>query len=137
MRTYLGAKYHSDDRNRGTIESISAVLTICGFQTYCVRRDLEVWGAVALSPQELMTKTFEAIRTCELTVIDLTEKGVGLGIEAGYAYAHAIPIITIAQEGSDVSGTLRGISRAVYLYKKPADLQVPFSRLFGNGQSPA
>jgi len=29
-------------------------------------------------------------------VVDLTEKGVGVGIEAGYARARGIPIVTIA-----------------------------------------
>src|ERR1700733_4178462 len=86
MRAYIGIKFHPDDRNRETIELVSDALSSCGFETVCVRRDLEEWGAVTLSPQELMTETFEIIRACHLTVIDLTEKGVGLGIEAGYAY---------------------------------------------------
>jgi nucleoside 2-deoxyribosyltransferase len=34
-----------------------------------------------------MRLTFEKIDICDLVIIDLTEKSVGLGIEAGYAYA--------------------------------------------------
>src|SRR5262249_19910731 len=129
MKAYLGIKFHPDDRNRETIELVSQALASCGFETVCVRRDLEKWGAVTLSPQELMTKTFEIIRACHLTVIDLTEKGVGVGIEAGYSYAQTIPIIIIAREGSDISDTLRGISQAVYFYRSPADLRECFTRL--------
>jgi len=49
-----------------------------------------------------MIKTFEVMCSCHLTVIDLKEKGVGLAIETGYAYAQRIPVITIAREGSDI-----------------------------------
>ena len=75
-----------------------------------------------------MIKTFEVICSCHLTVIDLTEKGVGLAIETGYAYAQRIPVITIAREGSDISATLQGISRDVYLYRSSDNLSGFFSR---------
>jgi nucleoside 2-deoxyribosyltransferase len=129
MKAYLGIKFHPDNRNRDMIDLISQVLGSCGFETVCIRRDIEKWGDVHLSPDELMAKTFEVICSCQLTVIDLTEKGVGLGIEAGYAYAQRIPVITIAREGSDISSTLQGISRDVYLYRNAGDLSRFFSRL--------
>ena|SRR2546423_2768458 len=129
MRVYIGIKFHPDDKNRENIEQLSDALTFCGFETVCVRRDVEKWGAITLSPQALMRETFEIIRSCQLVVIDLTEKGVGLGIESGYAYAHAIPVITIARDGFDVSDTLRGISQAVYLYSSVVDLREFFMRL--------
>jgi nucleoside 2-deoxyribosyltransferase len=129
MRAYIGIKFHPDNRNREHIEQLSDALTSCGFETVCVRRDVEEWGAVTLSPRELMKATFETIRSCQLVVIELTEKGVGLGIESGYAYAHAIPVITVARDGSDISDTLRGISQAVHLYGSVADLRELFMNL--------
>ena len=83
-----------------------------------------------------MTKAFEAIRSCQLVVIELTEKGVGLGIEAGYAYAQGIPIITIAQKGCDISTTLAGISESVYRYSDFADLNRFFLRTEWRAISP-
>lgn len=71
-----------------------------------------------------MKITFDSIDTCNLVIIDLTEKGVGLGIEAGYAYAKGIPIITIAKNGSDISETLEGISNKVLFYNKIEDLEM-------------
>ena len=50
--------------------------------------------------------------------VDLTEKGVGLGIEAGYACAKGIPIVIVAQQGSDISATLQGISQQVIFYQQ-------------------
>ena len=129
MRAYLGIKFHLDDQNRENIEQLSDALTSCCFETVCVRRDVEEWGAISLPPQELMKETFEIIRSCQLVVIDLSEKGVGLGIESGYAYARPIPVITIARDGSDISDTLRGISQEVYLYKNMVDLREFFQHV--------
>ncbi|KIW97527.1 uncharacterized protein Z519_01111 [Cladophialophora bantiana CBS 173.52] len=129
MLAYIGIKFHPDDRNRHVIEQLSDLLTSCGFETICVRRDIEKWGVISLSPRELMRETFVIIRSCQLVVIELSEKGVGLGIESGYAFAHAIPVITIARDGSDISDTLRGISEAVYVYENMADLRESFQHL--------
>lgn len=122
MRAYIAIKYHPDHRNRARIEAIGAALEACGFDTVCVIRDVERWGEVDLSPHELMKRTFLAIDGSDLVVVDLTEKGVGVGIEAGYAHARAKPIVSIAERGSDISATLRGISTEVVLYRQDADL---------------
>jgi len=129
MKAYLSIKYHLDNRNRKAIESISQILTTCGFETICMQRDIEHWGAVTLAPHELMTTTFDAIRSCHILVVDLTEKGVGLGIEAGYAYAHSIPVFTIAPEGADISATLQGLSSAIAFYRTTEDLYGCFVEL--------
>lgn len=129
MKAYLAIKYHPDNSNRPLIEDISAALERCGFETACIVRDVEKWGQVHLNPQELMARTFAEMETSDIVVIDLSEKGVGVGIEAGYAYARHIPIITIARQGSDISSTLLGISQEVFWYRQPDELAGFFGRL--------
>ena len=34
---------------------------------------------------------------CNILVIELSEKGVGPRIQAGYAYAEGIPVVTVAK----------------------------------------
>ncbi len=121
MKAYLAIKYHPDHSNRARIEGLTAALARHGVETLCVTRDLEKWGQVEFSPEVLMRKSFAAIETCDLLLVDLTEKGVGLGIEAGYAHAKRIPILTIAARGADISETLRGISAAVCIYDSYKD----------------
>ena len=128
MQAYLAIKCYADNANRSRIEGISTALAACGIRTLCIARDLEQWGALHFDPHTLMQKSFEAIDACDLVVVDLTEKGVGIGIEAGYAHARGIPIVTIAQAGSDISETLRGISDAVWLYEKFSDLEMCFAK---------
>ncbi|MFP4395428.1 MAG: nucleoside 2-deoxyribosyltransferase [Anaerolineales bacterium] len=131
MQAYLAIKYHADNRNRPLIEAISAALAQVGFETVCIIRDVEQWGAVHLSPEALMRASFAALADSDLLVVELSEKGVGIGIEAGYAYATGIPIVTIARRGADISTTLRGISQRVGWYDgydEVVELVGPFAR---------
>ena len=75
-----------------------------------------------------MARTFEEIDRCDLVIIELTEKGVGVGIEAGYAHARGKRIVTVAERGADVSTTLAGISSRVILYDRVEDLSRRFGR---------
>ncbi len=128
MNVFLSIKYHPDLRNRERIEKILSILECCGAKTMCVLPDLEKWGKVHYDPAELMRITLREIRSAHLVIVDLTEKGVGLGIEAGYAVARGIPVVTIAQYGSDISTTLRGISRDVFFYQDWAELEPYFQQ---------
>jgi len=129
MRAYLVIKYHADQRNRKEIEQISTLLGAAGIETVCIARDLENWGKTRFSPKTLMKKSFSEIEACDLILVELSEKGVGIGIEAGYAYAKKIPIFTIAKTGCDISETLRGISSQVHVYDKIENLASFFAQL--------
>jgi nucleoside 2-deoxyribosyltransferase len=116
MRVFLSIHYHEDHGNRDRIEGITAKLEQRGITIFCVARDLEQWGAIHFDAPQLMNKSFQEIEASDIVLVDLTEKGVGVGIEAGYAFARRIPVMTIAQTGADISTTLRGISRKVLQY---------------------
>jgi len=123
MRAYLGIKYHKDYRNGEVIEKILDILEGNGHETSCIVRDCELGRESCTSPSDLMKETFKRIDTCDLVVIEFSEKGVGLGIEAGYAFARGIPVLTIAKEGTQVSETLEGISSKVIKYRSLDELR--------------
>lgn len=122
MKIYLAIKYHDDLRNRPVIERIAEVLTAQGHNLFCIARDLEQWGVLSFPADKLMLYTFQIIAASDVVLVDLTEKGVGLGIEVGYAYSIGIPVVTMAQTGVDISATLRGISTAVFQYTDYTEL---------------
>lgn len=122
MKAYLAIKFKEDFSNRILIEAISTFLKNDGIETMVMARDHEKWGEKKFAPEKLMAKTFEEIDSADFLVIEFSEKGVGLGIEAGYAYAKQKPIIVIAKDGSDISSTLKGIAAKILFYKKPEDL---------------
>lgn len=123
MKVFLSVKYHTDMSNRGHIERLLGMLKDLRYETFCVVRDLETWGETAVDERELMRITFERIRASHLVLADLSEKGVGIGIEAGYAAARGIRVVVIAPEGCDISTTLKGIAEACFTYRNEADLR--------------
>lgn len=129
MKVFLSVKFHADMHNREEIEHILDLLETCGHNTFCVVRDLERWGLVRFDDKELMRQTLLHIRDSHLVLVETSEKGVGIGIEAGYAHARGIRIVAIARDGSDFSATLRGISHISYFYKSFEDLREFITRL--------
>ena len=129
MRAYIAIKFHEDSRNKGQIEKLSNLLHQYGFESICIARDFEKWGQVKFNSHELMQLVFKQIDQSNFIIVDLTEKGVGIGIEAGYAYAKNIPIVTIASKSSDISESLRGISSCIFFYDNYDDLLPFFAEL--------
>ena len=123
---YLAIKFHENNQNKELIEKISKSLAEAGIQTTLMARDFEKWGKVHFLPEKLMELTFKLIEKSDMLIIEFSEKGVGLGIEAGYAFSKKIPIIVIAKEGSDISNTLEGISKEIIFYKDPKELTNKF-----------
>lgn len=57
-------------------------------------------------------------------VLEMSEKGVGLGIEAGYAVATNKPLIVLIRHDLELSNTLQGIADAVITYSHPTDIKI-------------
>lgn len=116
MNIYLGIKYKSDLSNKDLIEEI--VNTLHEHHVFCVHKDLEEWGVKKIPLNSIMEETFLAINQSDIVLIEFSEKGVGLGIEAGYAKAIQKPVYVFHKKGTEVSPTLYGIADKVIEYKK-------------------
>lgn len=136
---YVGIKYHPDNRNRDLIEGLSAALEDVGIGSRVVVRDVERWGEISMAPSQLMAEALELIRDSDIVAIEASEKGVGLGIEAGYAHAHSIPVVVIHREGKELSPTLVGIATDVIQHRSERDLSPVAARILemvGSDESP-
>ena len=114
---YFGIKYHPDNRNKGVIEEFERCFSKHGFKSFCVVRDMELWGEASVSAKEIMQETFAKIDSSDLVVLDVSEKGVGLGIEAGYAKAKGKELIVTVRKGMEVSTTISGTADRVIDYE--------------------
>lgn len=83
VRIYLASKFHPGHRNRNLVDRISTAFESEGVETVCVARDFERWGETMYQRDELMRVASGAIDECSAVVVEFSEKGVGLGIEAG------------------------------------------------------
>lgn len=97
--------------------------------------DVEKWGQAEIPKgKTLMTDyAFPAIQQCDCNIIEFSEKGVGLGVNAGYCYAISKPIfVVIAKTGSDISTTISNLATKVIFYDKPEDLVGAFKQIVAN-----
>lgn len=122
MKVLLAIKFHKDNGNRKLIEEISESLRQIGMETVVVARDFEKWGEEKITARELMGFTLENMEKSDLLLIEFSEKGVGLGIEAGYAFAKGIPIVVIAKQGSDISKSMQGLTKEIVFYNVVGEL---------------
>ncbi len=76
-----------------------------------------------------MQRSLEAIHRSAAVVVEFTEKGVGLGIEAGYATALDIPVFVLLRPEAEVSNTLDGISTDVFRYADDDSLNSAATRI--------
>jgi hypothetical protein len=128
-KVYLAIKFHADHRNRELVDRISRAFEGHGLTIVCAARDIEDWGRVSFDAHDLMQHALDAIRHSTAVVVEFTEKGVGLGIEAGYAAAHGIPVFVLLRPEADVSTTLDGISAEVFRYVDDGSLNNAAARI--------
>lgn len=121
---YLAAKFHPDGSNRAHVEALLSVISAAGGDPVSIVNDVERWGKVKMRPTELMARSLAAIDQSRLLVVDLSEKGIGVGIECGYAHARDIPIVVTLPFEADLSGTLEGIATVVVRYRRVTDLDL-------------
>ncbi len=119
---YFGCKYRPGGVNRAWVDEVAEALAREGWELLNVERDLERWGEVQPDATTLMEETFRMIDRSDVVLIDLAEKGVGLGIEAGYASAKGLPVVAALPHGADLSVTLAGIATAVVRYGSADDV---------------
>lgn len=122
MKLYLGIKFHEDLSNKTLIERICRIAEQQKHQIICDHRDLEQWGNIKFSLEELMIKTFEIIENSDAVIIEFSESGIGLGIETGFAVAKNIPVYVLLPKGRFLSPTMQGVCRKYFEYETDTDI---------------
>lgn len=73
--------------------------------------------------QEMMAKAMAHINDCDILIAETSEKGIGIGVEAGYAKAKNKTVIYIRHTGKEHSTTVSGISDFRIFYNDIGDLE--------------
>lgn len=131
LHSFFALKFHDGDEDKAKVEAIEKALNEAGITITLMARDIEKWGKAEIPKgKTLMTDyAFPAMQQCDCNIIEFSEKGVGLGINAGYCYAIGKPIFVIAKTGSDISTTISNLATRVIFYDFPDDLIEPFKQI--------
>jgi len=73
--------------------------------------------------RELMKQAMHDLDNCDILLAETSEKGIGIGIEVGYAKAKGKTVIYLRQKDKEHSTTVSGISDFQIVYLDTADLQ--------------
>lgn len=123
MKAFLSIKYYDDMKNKPLMEKICFELENKGLSVFLFARDIQNYGSCKLTGKEVMDIAFSEIKKSDILIVEASEISIGVGIEAGVAYASNIPIYTIAQKDAYVSNSIKGISKKSFFYDIPEDLK--------------
>lgn len=134
LHSFFALKFHDGDKDCKKIEAIETALNKAGVEITLMARDVEKWGNanIPIGKNLMKAYAFPAMLQCDCNIIELSEKGVGLGINGGFCYAVGKPIYVIAKKNSDISSTMANIATEIIFYEEPDDLIEPFTRIVKN-----
>ena len=74
--------------------------------------------------RQMMQQAMTEVDQCDLLLAETSDKGIGIGIEVGYAKAKGKPVIYLRQKDAAHSSTVSGISDFQIIYLDRSELQV-------------
>ncbi|MBI4185575.1 hypothetical protein HY524_00815 [Candidatus Berkelbacteria bacterium] len=128
MKAYVSAKFAGDD-NEETIEHLCQAAERAGFTVTCTIRDYDDFGRDGDQVEPLVEYIFAKIEEAEIVLIDVTDKGMGLGVEAGYAVANDKPVVLLVTHDADVSPIMEKLALRIIPYQGFEDLTQQLSAL--------
>ena len=77
-----------------------------------------------LQEKQMMSQAMKDIENCDILIAETSEKGIGIGIEVGYAKAKGKIVIYLRQKNAEHSTTVSGISDFQIVYSNSEDLKI-------------
>ncbi|MBI5372818.1 MAG: nucleoside 2-deoxyribosyltransferase [Sphingobacteriales bacterium] len=120
MKAYISVSFDKRKLLDPEIRAITDTLTEYEI-SYLVFVDLYKFDLAG--EREMMKQAMSEIDDCDLLIAETSDKGIGIGIEAGYAKAKGKTVIYLRQKDREHSTTLSGISDFQVIYPDTADLK--------------
>ena len=77
-----------------------------------------------LQEKQMMSQAMKDIENCDILIAETSEKGIGIGIEVGFAKARGKIVIYLRQQNAEHSTTVSGISDFQIVYSNSEDLKI-------------
>ena len=131
INAFMSLKFHDGEEDKIKIDKLTEALLKAGIKNTVMARDVEKYGEATLPKGKklMIDYAFPAMKASDMIIIEFSEKGVGLGIGAGYCYANKVPIYVIAKTGSDISLTMENLATKVIFYNDYNDITKAFLKI--------
>jgi len=130
MRIYLAYKFKGADSNllRKKLEELSKVLEEQGHETFIFFRDVQKWGEVKTTVQEIVNGAIQGIKDCDMILADISEKANGVYFEIGYAKALGKKVVVMLQADKEAN-FLKASADEVIEYSDFEDLKEKLKKI--------
>lgn len=120
MQAYISVSYSKrkvlDDEVNAIIESLNN-FKILSFVF------VDKYKFVLHEEKEMMRQAMADIDNSNFLIAETSDKGIGIGIEVGYAKAKGKPIIYLRKQNAEHSTTVSGVSDYQIIYQDTLDLK--------------
>ncbi len=120
MRAYISISYQ---KRRSLNTAITAIMTVLEEHQIESLVFVDQHKFEPEQEQEMMQAAIASLEQCDILIAETSHKGIGIGIEAGYAKAKKKPVVYLRHKESEHSTTLSGVSDYRVIYKSADDLQ--------------
>ncbi|MBD3314015.1 hypothetical protein GF345_06235 [Candidatus Woesearchaeota archaeon] len=116
MNLFVAIKFEQR-HNKELMDGLEKVLKQGGYNPYFFVKNEGYSQHGRPDFTDMISNVVDKIRENDALLIECSQNGTGLGIEAGIAYMMGKPVYVVHRYGTRVSTTLRGLSRRVLEYK--------------------
>lgn len=120
MKAYISISYQ---KRRSLNTAITAIMTVLDEHQIESLVFVDQHKFEPEQEQEMMQAALASLEQCDILIAETSHKGIGIGIEAGYAKAKKKPVVYLRHKESEHSTTLSGVSDYSVIYKSADDLQ--------------
>jgi 2'-deoxynucleoside 5'-phosphate N-hydrolase len=120
MKAYISISYQRRRSLNTAITAIMSVLEDHHIEPYVF---VDHFKFDESQEEEMMRMALAELEKCDILIAETSHKGIGIGIEAGYAKAKNKPVIYLRHKEAEHSTTLSGLSDHRIIYRSAEDLQ--------------
>ena len=124
MTVYISISFSKRQELEPALAAIKAVLQEQGHEPFVF---VDAYQFSPTEEQRMMQQAFADIDHCDLLLAETSEKGIGIGVEAGYAKGKNKPVIYLRSQRAEHSTTVAGLSDYQVIYEDTRDLKQKLS----------
>ena len=113
MQAYISISFSKRKELEKEVQAIKNALQKCGISGFVF---VDEYQFSAKQEKKMMQKAMEDVEKSAILIAEVSEKGIGIGIEVRYAKAKNIPVIYVRNSSSEHSTTVSGIADFKIIY---------------------
>jgi len=119
LKAYISVSYSKRKTFDLQVQAIIAAVKSCGMVPFVF---VDQYQFDSSQERAMMNQALADIDQSDLLIAETSDKGIGIGIETGYAKAKGKPVIYVRHTEAEHSTTVSGISDYQIIYSGAADL---------------